>query len=94
MLLLEGSSEMRLFRYLSNHIFRSLWVQKYVSYEHHIFLKMFEIQFKFWKSKKNQEEYLSLPVNGLTNIRKILHITKKHFFLLNFLHDVAIDCLY
>ena len=36
MLLVEGSSQMGLFRPLSKHVFRSLQVQKYNSYEAHL----------------------------------------------------------
>ena len=34
-----------------------------------------------------RREYLSSVVNVLTNSRKILHITKRDFFQLNFLHS-------
>ena len=34
-----------------------------------------------------RREYLSSVVNVLTNSRKILHITKRGFFQLNFLHS-------
>ena len=42
MLIIKGSSEMGLFRHLSNHVFRSLVVQKYVSYEGHLLFENVE----------------------------------------------------
>ena len=39
MLVVEESSEMSLFRHLSNHVFRSPLVQKYISYEGHPFFE-------------------------------------------------------
>ena len=56
MLLVEGSSETGPFRNLSNHIFRSPEVQKYISYEGHLCLKMFTIEYKFRQCKKNWEK--------------------------------------
>ena len=38
MLSVEGSSETRLFRHLSSHVFRSRYFRKYISYEGHLFL--------------------------------------------------------
>ena len=43
MLLVEGSYEKRLFRELIYNVFRSPWFRKYISYEGHLFLKMFTI---------------------------------------------------
>ena len=52
MLLLEGSSETELFRHLSNHVFRSLYFWKYISYEGHVFSKFSELEIDF----KNEEK--------------------------------------
>ena len=52
MLLVEGSSEAGLFRYLSNHVFRSPLCQKYISYEGRPFLKMFKIESRFPKKQQ------------------------------------------
>ena len=49
MLLVEGSSETGLFRQLSRYVFRTAEVQKDISYEGHLFLKMFNIESKFRK---------------------------------------------
>ena len=42
MLFVEGSSETRLFRHLSNHVFWSPEFRKYIGYEGHLFLKKFQ----------------------------------------------------
>ena len=39
MLLAEGSSQTGFFRHLSNRVFRSAEVQKYITYEDHIFFE-------------------------------------------------------
>ena len=41
-LLVEVSFETGLFRYLFKHVFGNLEVQKYISYEGHLFLKIFQ----------------------------------------------------
>ena len=46
------SSETRLFKHLSNHVFRSPQFRKYISYEGHLFLEMFKIWYKFEKYTK------------------------------------------
>ena len=57
MLLVKGSSETGLFILLSNHVFRSPQVQKYISYEGHFFcVEMFKMKFKFQKCKKNKKK--------------------------------------
>ena len=45
----EESSEMGLFRHLSNHGFGSPQLAKYISYEGHLFLKMFKVLWTFQK---------------------------------------------
>ena len=52
-LLVERSSETGVFRHLSNHVFQSPYVQKYISYEGHFLLKMFKLECKFTKCKKS-----------------------------------------
>ena len=42
-LLVEGLPEMGLLRHLSNDVFQSSYVQKYISCEGHLFLKMLKI---------------------------------------------------
>ena len=49
---IEGSSEARLFRHLSNQVFRSLQFRKCISYEDHLFLRMFKISCTFKKCRK------------------------------------------
>ena len=39
MLLAEGSFETKLFRNFPHHVFRILYVQKYISYEDHLFFQ-------------------------------------------------------
>ena len=57
MLLVEGSSETGLFRHLSNHVFWSPSVKKYIHYEGQFFLKVFKIESKFRKRKKKFRIY-------------------------------------
>ena len=52
LLLFEGSSETRLFRQLSNHVFCSSKFSKYISYEGHLFFKMFKFSSRFLKCRK------------------------------------------
>ena len=101
------SSKTGLVRHLSNHVFRSRYFRKYLSYEGHSFSKMLKIWSTFQKNlEKNwqkcfcflddclwigsvkfsllRKEYLSSVVNMLTDSPKILHITKRNFFQLNF----------
>ena len=47
MLRVDGLSQMGLFRYLSNHDFRGTLFRKFISYESHLFSKMFKIWFRF-----------------------------------------------
>ena len=54
MLLVEGSSETTLLRRLSDHVFRSPSVQKYMCYEGHPFFENFQKVQK--KKKKNWEK--------------------------------------
>ena len=56
MLLVKDSSETGLFRHLSNHVVPSQSVQKYISYEGHLFFKMFKLQSKFRNFKKKNGE--------------------------------------
>ena len=56
MLLVEEFSQTGLFRHLSNHVFHSPYGQKYISYEGHLFLKMFKIDSNFRKCKKKIEK--------------------------------------
>ena len=55
MLLVEKSSETGLFRYLSNHVFRSLNFKNTSAMSLFLFLRMFKTESKFTKSKKNSE---------------------------------------
>ena len=52
----DGSSQTGPFRLLSKHVFRCRQFRKYISYERHLFLKMFEIQCRFEKCIKNWEK--------------------------------------
>ena len=64
MLLVEGSSEMQLFRYLTNNIFRNPQFQNYISYEGHLFLKVFKILSPFYRNAaKNWEKGFSFLDN-------------------------------
>ena len=56
MLLVEGFSERGLFRYLSKHVFWSPSVQRCISDEGHLLLKMFKIESKFRKCKKKSKK--------------------------------------
>ena len=57
MLTVEECSETALFRHLSNHVFRILYVWKYISYEGHPFLqKCLKIDTDFSNSGKNSEK--------------------------------------
>ena len=62
MLLVEVSSETGFFIHLSNHIFRSPSVQKYISYEGHIFFENVQnwiyISKLQKKKKKKQKKFL------------------------------------
>ena len=109
MLHVKGSSKTGVFRNLSNHLFRSPYFRKYISYEDQLFLKMLKIHCKFHKRIEKWEkiccswerriwsgcfkfsllrrEYLSLGVNVLRNSLKILHVTKRDFFQLNYLQS-------
>ena len=42
MLTVEGYAKTRLFRRLSNHVFRSLKFWKYITHEGHLFFKVFK----------------------------------------------------
>ena len=46
MLVVEESSEMSLFEHLSNHVFRSPLVEKYISYEDHTFFENVHLGFE------------------------------------------------
>ena len=64
MLLVEGSSETRLRRHLSNNVFRNPQVRKYISYEGHLLLKVSQILSTFEKwTKKNGVKAFSFFVN-------------------------------
>ena len=54
-LLVQGSSETGLFRHLSNHVFRSSYVQNYISYEGNFFRKIFKLDLNLESGKKNSE---------------------------------------
>ena len=57
MLLVEGSSETGLFRHLSNHVFPSSSVPKYISYEDQLFFwKVSKLNLDFENAKKNSEK--------------------------------------
>ena len=100
MLLIEGSSEMGLFRHLSNQVLPSPYFRIYISYEGHLFFKIYKILNRFQKCSKKftksfwiacfklsvlRGKYLSSAVNVWRNSPKILHITKRDFFQMNFL---------
>ena len=56
MLLVEGFSQAGLFRHLSNHVFHSPYVQKYISYEDHLFFwKCSKLNLTLENAKKNWE---------------------------------------
>ena len=59
MLLVQQSSETGLFRHLSNYVFPSPLIQKYTSYEGHVFLKKLKIESKFRKWEKKLRKYFS-----------------------------------
>ena len=60
-LFVEGSSELRLFRHLSNNVFRSPYVQKYMSYEgHSFFWKCSKLNVNFENAKRNSEKVFRL----------------------------------
>ena len=74
MLLVKDYSETGLFRHLSNHVFRSLQVQKYISYEGHLFfLKIFKIESKFRKSKKKLKKIFVSDIIPFENVRINCH---------------------
>ena len=52
MFLVKVFSQTGPFGHLSNHVFRIPYVQKYISYESDLFLKMFIIKSKFTKCRK------------------------------------------
>ena len=52
MLLVAGSSEMSLFRHLSNHVFRSLLVQKYISCDGRPFFENIQSYIEVGKMQK------------------------------------------
>ena len=85
MLLVEGSSETVIFRYLFNNVFRSPNVQKYISYEGRLFF------LKRVKSESSlsllRREYLSSAVNVLTKYPKILLLPERDFFQLTCFHS-------
>ena len=56
MLHVEGSSESRLFRHLSNHVFLSPSAQKYISCERHFFWKCSKLTLNLENVKKNSEK--------------------------------------
>ena len=56
MLLVKESSETELFRHLPNHVFRSPSVQRCISCEGHLFLKIFKFEYKFRKCKKEKKK--------------------------------------
>ena len=59
-LIVQGSSETRTFRHLSNHVFRIPSGQKYISFEVIFFLKMLKIEYQFPKGKKKIENTFCL----------------------------------
>ena len=69
-LLVEGSSETVLFTRVSNHIFRSREVRKYINFKGHLFLKIFKIEFKFRKYKKKKSKNIWICCNKLPLLRR------------------------
>ena len=68
MLTVEGSSKTGLLRRLSNPVFRSLWFQKYISYETHLFFSnSFKFDVYFRKKTKNYGE----SFNFLDNLASV-----------------------
>ena len=55
MSVVEGSPQTGAFRHSSKHVFRGRQFRKYIRYERHLFLKMFEILCRFEKRRKNWE---------------------------------------
>ena len=56
MLLLEGSSKIGLFRHLSNHVFRSPYVQKYICYGSVFFFENVQNQIEIQKIQKKKNK--------------------------------------
>ena len=52
MLVVEASSETGRFRYLSNNLFQSSQVEKYISYDGHLFLKCSKLNANLENAKK------------------------------------------
>ena len=68
MLTLEGFSETGLLRHLSNHVFRSPYIRKYISHERHLFLKIVQ---KFDVDFRNVEEISEKIFSFLDNYVRI-----------------------
>ena len=58
MLLVEGSSETGLFRYLSNHVFRSPYLGESISYEGHLFFQNLQNLIYISKTEKKLKKFL------------------------------------
>ena len=56
MLLVEGFSEMGLLAYLSNHVFQSLELRKYISYKGQFFSKCSKVNVDFKNAENNSEK--------------------------------------
>ena len=78
-LFVEGSSELRLFRHLSNNVFRSPYVQKYMSYEgHSFFWKCSKLNVNFENAKRNSEKVFRLWNNCIGRCwHKFLSLNKR-----------------
>ena len=108
MLLVETSSKMGLFRYLSNHVFgvRKFWNTKamrfiFFFWKYSKFKLDFKNPAKYWdkvfcvwdyciwigivKLSPLRTGYFSSTANVLTNSNKILQVSKRDFFQLNWL---------
>ena len=63
MLILKACSETTLFTECSDEVFHSLELRRYISYDHHLFLKMFKILCRFQKLKKKLRKFFQFSDN-------------------------------
>ena len=92
----EGCSETRLFRHLSNHVFRSLKFRKHISYKAYLLFQRVQrlMQISEMQEKRRKKflfafklvavDSLYFKQNILTNSPKVSDITKREIFQLNF----------
>ena len=80
MLLVDGSSETGLFIHLTKHVFWSLSVQKYSARTVIFFLKMFKIESKCRKNKKNWEKVFRFSDNSIWKCCNKLPLLRRQYF--------------